>query len=210
MFWPLVRGWPVVEPWILIPAKPFGAAKQRLAPVLDAPSRAALARALLTRTLRVARTAFPASHCLVVSPTAEVAATVAAAGGELIITPEGGLNEQLAQAAARVPVAAALLVLHADLPCLAVADLAAMLASPGHMVLAPDRADMGSNALLQRRVPRIFAFGPDSCHRHQEAARAHGLTVTFVRRPGLARDLDTPEDWAALRGIIDAEMPPFL
>ena len=90
-----------------------------------------------------------------------------------------------------------------DLPLLTAADVAALVALAGGdapvVVLAPDRHERGTNALLLRPPDAIpFAFGPDSLARHRAAAAARGLPVRLYRAPGTALDLDTPEDLAAL------------
>jgi 2-phospho-L-lactate guanylyltransferase len=93
-----------------------------------------------------------------------------------------------------------LLVVHADLPALAADDVAALLAAPPPVVLAPDRAGTGTNALALEPAdaPFTFRFGPGSRAAHLAEARARGHSVTEVVRPGTATDLDTPADWAAL------------
>ena len=47
--------------WTIIPVKPFGLGKSRLAPVLSAPERAALNRAMFEHVLRTAIAAFGAA-----------------------------------------------------------------------------------------------------------------------------------------------------
>lgn len=184
---------------IFVPAKPFSEAKLRLAPVLEAPQRAALARALLARTLRITRAALPEAWLFAVSPTDEVAETARMAGADDTLVAAGnGLNAQLAEVAARMPARDALLVLHADLPWLVPADLAALVSAGAPVVLAPDHTMRGSNALLQRAPERFFAFGPESCRRHAAEAALRGLEMAAVGRLGLARDLDTPDDWRLL------------
>src|SRR5438105_3390640 len=69
-------------------------------------------------------------------------------------------------------------------------------------VLSPDeRGDLAAHLL--RRVLRLalrppaaipFRFGIDSFSAHQEAARSASVPLAIVRRPGLAFDLDTPDD----------------
>jgi len=99
--------------------------------------------------------------------------------------------------------APAALVLTADLPLARPEDLDAIVAAappgPG-AVLAPSRDGTGTNALLLvppgAVPPRL---GPGSLARHlAEAARA-GLAAVLLERPGLALDVDTPADLAALR-----------
>jgi 2-phospho-L-lactate guanylyltransferase len=70
----------------------------------------------------------------------------------------------------------------------------------GLVVLAPDRAGAGTNALLVRPPQALpFAFGPQSCARHVDLARERDLEVMFYRAPGTAFDVDRPEDLAELR-----------
>lgn len=144
--------------------------------------------------------------------------------------PATGLNDALDEARgwAEARDAGALLVVLGDLPLLARGDVAALLAlaappvplprgappgsaavappevgGPGGapaVVLAPDRRERGTNALLLRPPAALpFAFGPDSLARHHAAAAARGLPVRLYRAPGAALDLDTPDDLAALR-----------
>jgi 2-phospho-L-lactate guanylyltransferase len=65
-----------------------------------------------------------------------------------------------------------------------------------HCVIAPDRHDKGTNALAMTPPdPDFFRFGPDSFHAHTEAAATRGMRLHVLRRPGLAHDLDTPDDY---------------
>lgn len=185
--------------WTLIPAKSFHLSKRRLTAVLDERQRAALSAALLAHTVRVAKAAFGSQPVIVVAGGEDAGAAAREAGAdEAILATADGLNPQLAEAAARVPDDAALLVLHADLPLLEREDLAALAAEPGSVVLAPDHWGEGTNALLQRTPDRFFAFGQGSRARHEHEAAIRGLSVTPVKRAGLARDLDDADDWAAL------------
>jgi len=103
-------------------------------------------------------------------------------------------------------VAGPVLVVHADLPALGTADVAALVAEPAPVVVAPDGARGGTNALLLRHGPasRVFRFrfGVDSFAAHLAEARERGLDVAVVERPGSQVDLDTPEDWAALPAAV--------
>ncbi len=95
--------------------------------------------------------------------------------------------------------ASAALVLPADLLLLTPNVIARFLRAAGDadVAVAPDRAEMGTNALLLR-PPCALAplFGPDSFARHRARAATQGLTVATVRLPELALDLDTPDDLA--------------
>lgn len=183
--------------WTLIPAKPFAEAKTRLAGLLGPEQRAALAAGLLARTIAVARAAVGDAPLAVVSWSDSVGAVARAAGADhALLSRAVGLNAQLADVAARaVPADAALFVLHADLPWLEAEDVAAMIASEATVTLAPDGRGRGTNALLHRRPSPFFRFGPDSLADHRAEAAARAQAVALVCRPGLAFDLDDPEDW---------------
>jgi 2-phospho-L-lactate guanylyltransferase len=101
--------------------------------------------------------------------------------------------------------AGALLVLFGDLPLLRPADVRHVFAVPAPVVLAPDRHETGTNALLLRfgkhrgATERFaFQFGAGSAGRHGAEARRLGLPFETVSTPGTALDLDTPEDWQAV------------
>lgn len=188
---------------VLIPAKGFAGAKQRLSGILGAADRATLAAAMLQHTLGVVQQVFPAERVTVVTRSAAVRQAVAGSASAHMCRAEG-LNAELAEAAADV--APPLLVLHADLPLLDAAALDALLAPAADVVLAPDRAGTGTNALLQRRPPFFFAFGPGSAARHRQHAATRGLTCASVRRAALAHDFDDANDWRALEEAIGAPL----
>lgn len=212
----------------LIPAKPYAESKSRLAPVLSPQQRARLSRWLLERTLRLARAAV--GPVLVVSRDPALLAQARAGGAWGLLERRPGLNPALTQAArlAAARGADAILVLPTDLPGLAREDLEEVLtlggvemdrqpgadtrpAPTGVMVIAPCRHGTGTNALLLRPPGLIpFAFGPDSFAAHCTAARAAGVEPRICRTPGLAFDLDTPEDWGWERGDWKLEITALL
>jgi 2-phospho-L-lactate/phosphoenolpyruvate guanylyltransferase len=199
--------------WAIIPAKSPDAAKARLAPALSAAERAALARRFFRGTVEAALACPALAGVIVVSASPELRALAVELGAHAWPDPPspgtprqwGGdaLNAAIAFGCARAAAlgATAALVLPADLPLLAPTVIAEFLDEAGDaaVALAPDRANVGTNALLLR-PPRALApaFGPASFDRHRAAARARGLSVAVVRRPALALDLDTPADLALL------------
>ena len=192
--------------WTVLPVRGIAAGKSRLVAVLDAAGRAALNRRLLETTLdAVARHAGGLRQCIVVSPCAEARAIATDFGAAALIDPGEGLNPAVAQATAAAAAAGAaqVLVLPCDLPRLDAGALHALagLAQPGrHMVIAPDRTDSGTNALLvdaHRGFP--FRFGERSFAKHRAWAAARGWGLSVCRLPALAFDLDTPEDLAEWR-----------
>ena len=98
--------------------------------------------------------------------------------------------------------AGAVLVLPADLPLLRTADLRRLLAAGAEdgVVVAADRHDRGTNALLLRPATAMPAlFGPGSFTAHVAAARRHGLKVRAPRIANIRLDVDTADDLRLLR-----------
>jgi 2-phospho-L-lactate guanylyltransferase len=99
--------------------------------------------------------------------------------------------------------AAAGLVLMCDLPLLTAGDLDALLLSEAALTLAPDRGREGTNALLARPpdlIPTCFGDAR-SFALHQARAAALGSPARVVETPGLARDVDTADDYARVSAL---------
>lgn len=185
---------------IIVPHRGLEAAKTRLAAVLEPGERERLAAALLARVLRVVREA--CEDVVVITPSPALEPIVTAAGARLEVQHGMGLNAGLEQARAHAvrDGVVTLAVLHGDLPNLAPDDVGALLAAvprPSGVALAPDRRGTGTNALAQRPADAVaFRFGVGSASAHRAEASSAGLPLVEVDRPGLAFDLDTPEDLA--------------
>ncbi len=191
----------MTRPLVGVPVKPFGVAKSRLAPRLDAAARRRLGQALALRT--ASRAAEAGGEPAIVTGDAGVAAWAGANGIEVIPEPAPGLDA----AASAVVAAAALsgrpwLIVHADLPLLTEDDLARVMEIAGadRPALAPAR-DGGTNVLAGSGRFR-FAYGPDSFHRHLRRAGSRAVVVTNV---SLALDLDTLADLEAAAAHPDGE-----
>ena len=89
-----------------------------------------------------------------------------------------------------------------DCPALDPAELDALLEHPapaGSVLVVPDRHGTGTNALVLTPPGALApSFGPGSCQRHLEHARAAGVHGEVVEVPTLALDVDTSEDLDAL------------
>ena len=185
-----------------MPHRGLERAKTRLAGVLEPEERAALAERLLRHVL-VAAVA-TGHQVVVISPDAELEGVVESVGAQLAVQRGMGLNAGLGQArdeALRDGVGA-LAVLHGDLPDLTPDDITALigaLRAPGpEVALAPDAAGSGTNGLALLPPDAMdFHFGRDSLTAHRAAAERSGARLTVIRRPGLAFDVDTPQDLAA-------------
>ncbi|MBN1888722.1 MAG: 2-phospho-L-lactate guanylyltransferase [Thermoflexales bacterium] len=190
---------------MIVPVKPFAQAKSRLSPLLRRPLRATLARALLAHTLDVLVEMKLKSPISIVISRDVMALDIARKKGLATILEDGcDLNTALAEARAWAVQAGAeaVLVLPADLPLLAAGDVQAMIeqvADPPCIVIAPDRRQRGTNALLLRPPDALhFAFGAGSFDEHCAQAETSNVRLSIYRSPALAFDLDTPQDWAAL------------
>ena len=190
--------------WLLTPVKPFDESKSRLAAILSRAERAELTRALLERTLQVARDSGRFAGLLVVSRDAAALNVAASAGAATLHEIGAGLNLALEQGCAQAQQrgADAVLILPSDLPLLTETDIAAVLdagQTSADVVIAPSQ-DGGTNALLLPLPPPItLHFGPDSFQCHRQAALAAGLNVAICATPTLAFDLDRPEDLEVLQ-----------
>ncbi len=189
--------------WVIVPAKASAQAKSRLASVLPPVRRQALVRRLLRRVLVAVRRAAPRAGIVggvVISRDPGLLALAAGMGFvPLPETTRGGMNAALVQAvrATLRRGAEGVLILPLDLPHLTPADVWAV-ARRGRrgpcVVVAPDRAGTGTNALLLRPPGIIVpAFGAGSAPRHLAAARRRGAVVHVLRRRGLSHDVDWPE-----------------
>jgi 2-phospho-L-lactate/phosphoenolpyruvate guanylyltransferase len=189
--------------WAVIPAKPANEGKSRLAGVLSVEQRIRLNEHLFRRTLAIVCAAFPPSHVMVVSRDSTLLGIAAAAGAHALTEHGHELNQALDQAADFPRLTGGLLAISADLPTLALDDLHAILATPHEVTIAPDRRGTGTNALLTNPAGGIpFRFGEDSFALHSAEAARRGIVPLVISRPGLAFDLDTPEDLRACPGLI--------
>lgn len=186
--------------WLIVPVKSLSGGKSRLADVLGPTQRRLLNRRFLDHVLAAAAEFPGADSTVVVSGDAE-ALEVGRARNMAVIEEAGddGLNAALTQARTAMMIQGErdLLIVPADLPAVSADDLRAMCRPP--IAIAPDEAATGTNALFVAKGQSLdFHFGEGSFSRHCEEARAGGLDPVIVNRPGLAIDIDTPEDYARL------------
>jgi 2-phospho-L-lactate guanylyltransferase len=192
--------------WAIVPVKPLRRAKSRLSSVLGAEERLELSREMLNRVLEALARVPEIERTLLVSRDSEAMALARHHGARTLSErPPIDLNQALQQAtrAAVGSGASAVLVVPADLPLVTADDLRQLVTlaeSPPVVVIAPDRRQAGTNALLSSPAGLIeYAFGPSSFDRHRALALAAGARVLVCDRPGLALDLDLPEDLGLFR-----------
>jgi 2-phospho-L-lactate/phosphoenolpyruvate guanylyltransferase len=190
--------------WVVIPVRASPESKSRLSGVLDAAERAALVEAMLARVLDAASAARNVSRVFVLGttpgPLPQGVTPLPEPGGGLNAAVASALAEAAAQAAGRV------IFIHADLPLVTPQDLELLAAAPeGEIAIAPDRHGTGTNAIslpLPEAKGFSFAFGPDSFGRHNAEAERLGLGIGEIHSPGLARDVDEPDDLADAAGLL--------
>ena len=190
--------------WALVPVKRFASGKSRLAGALSAAQRAELMCHMLSDVVDALLQARCVERVVVLSNERGIDAVLNGTGIERVPEPvEGDVNRSLAVFIATLPrTVRRVLILPADVPAVSAEDIDALAraATRGSLVLCPAAADRGTNALLGP-VPLVVSprFGSESLARHVSDAQRHGVAADVIWRPGLARDVDIPEDlvWLA-------------
>jgi 2-phospho-L-lactate/phosphoenolpyruvate guanylyltransferase len=176
----------VIEWRVVVPFKQGSDGKTRLGAMLGSDARSRLAERMAAHVLGVLKGCFDRSQITILSPLCPKDWN----GGWM--RDEGrGLNPEITawrEAQGDAPV----LIIHADLPLLADADVRALLdAAEQGAALATDRAGQGTNALaIADGRPLTLRFGANSrvlhCDQYPD--------MPVLRREGLMADLDTPDD----------------
>jgi len=193
----------------VLPIKTLDAAKQRLAAELDAGWRRALVEAMFSDVLVALRRAKRIDQVVVVSGD-HGAQRIAGGYGAIVVDDEDrghnhaamrGIVQALELGAQRA------LLVPGDCPLIepaGVDELIALEVGAPSVLIVPDRHGTGTNALLIT-PPGAFtpSFGPGSHERHHRDAAAAGVNAQTVEVPGLALDVDTPDDLTAVRERLD-------
>jgi len=189
--------------YAVVPVKDLRGTKSRLAPVLDPAARAGLTLYMMGRVVTRALKA-GVDAVGVVSPDPIVLGEALKRGATPLAQKSRGLNPALEEGRlwATENGASALLVLPADLPLIEAEDVTEVLAGAAGapVVVAPDGARSGTNALLLRPPDALpFLFGPGSFEAHLGAARDRGAEARVCENGHLSFDLDTAGDLAKYR-----------
>jgi 2-phospho-L-lactate guanylyltransferase len=195
---------------IIIPVRSLSGGKTRLGPETGPELRAAMTAKMLRSVLAAATGSGVANAVLLVSPDPDALAVAGEFGSE--VTPveqpaeRRGLNPaiDLGREVALTRSVDRMLMLFADLPLLRPEDVRTIAAETAPVVVATDRAGMGTNGLLlDLSGPArafVFHFGEGSAELHRREAERLGLEVAELRTPGTTFDLDTPAD---LRDLLE-------
>jgi 2-phospho-L-lactate guanylyltransferase len=189
--------------WAAVPVKEFAGAKQRLARLLTAEERQALAAAMLEDVL-AALTEAPLAG-IMVNTVDPLATELARRYGARVVT-VGARDGHTGAVSAMARILAAegcdMLTVPGDIPRVTSAEIAAVIEAhrPAPSVsIVPAHDERGSNAVLcSPPLVMPLRFGDDSFLPHLASARALGVEPTILRLPGIALDIDQPEDVHAL------------
>ena len=189
--------------WGVVPVKEPSEAKQRLARAYPPELRRRLARAMLEDVV----SALAASKTLagLVLVTADRAAAALGRRYGAAIFADGardGHTGAVMAAARRLRREGrrGMLTVPGDVPLVSSAEIDTLVAGhplePGFSIV-PAHDGRGSNAIVMTPPDAVpLAFGNDSFLPHLDAASSAGLAPRVLRLPGIALDIDTPEDLA--------------
>jgi 2-phospho-L-lactate guanylyltransferase len=189
----------------IIPVRSLTTGKSRLAGAVSPETRRDLTKRMLAITLKACRDSGAVEQILLISPDSQALAFAHGLDHEIIPIRQHasrpGLIPALDQArhVSMVNQFETLLILFADLPMVNGQDVAALVEAPAQIAIAPDQNRVGTNGLVLRRDPIDlgefrFRFGVASFRAHVEEARRFGIEPAVLEQPGLAFDLDTPDD----------------
>lgn len=185
---------------ILVPVKNLANAKQRLSSILSSEARRELAQAMCTDVLETFAT-WPNRPQVAVVTSDEFAVQLARRHQFEVIADDFNPGEtgaiEMATTICCGRGATWTMVVPADIPLIGrdelqnIMDVAPKMGS----VLVTDAAGRGTNAVL-RSPGDLFPlrFGNDSFLPHLASAKASGLPCVVLELPGIALDVDRPED----------------
>ncbi|HSQ40073.1 MAG TPA: 2-phospho-L-lactate guanylyltransferase [Anaerolineales bacterium] len=199
--------------WAIVPVKPLRRGKSRLSGTLSEDERATLNEKLLEHTLATLADLKELEQVLVVSRDPHALA-IARNHGARTVREDGQphLNTALTRATvvAKLHATSGVLILPADLPLLSRDDILTLIeraTNPPVVVIAPDRHETGTNALLLSPADAIeYDFGEGSYQRHCKRAKKAGARLEIVKLHSLGLDLDLPEDLALLDEFKDRKI----
>ncbi|HXY78937.1 MAG TPA: 2-phospho-L-lactate guanylyltransferase [Candidatus Acidoferrales bacterium] len=192
---------------ILVPVKNLAVAKQRLAAVLDQPSRTRLAQAMLQDVLATLHDWKDRPRVALVTSDPYAVGLAREHRFEVISDPDNSSETDAIEMATRACVERGVestLVIPADIPLVEVWELEEIMKNPPAegSVLVPAADGRGTNAVL-RRPGNLFPlrFGNDSFKPHYAAAQATGKPCVVLNLPGIGLDVDNPADFEGLLSL---------
>ena len=190
--------------WAVVPVKERDRAKERLAPLLPSEMRQALALTMLEDILAALTSAVGLAGLLVVTVDPAASRVARQYGARLVDDGARDGHTGAVTAAARLLAAEGrdgMLTVPGDIPLATASEISRLVAAhrpAPSFTIVPSHDEGGSNAIVlspPNAVP--LRFGVDSFFPHLRAAEARGIRPTVLRLPGIALDIDNPEDLAA-------------
>ena len=190
--------------WAVVPVKERDRAKERLAPLLPSEMRQALALTMLEDILAALTSAVGLAGLLVVTVDPAASRVARQYGARLVEDGARDGHTGAVTAAARLLAAEGrdgMLTVPGDIPLATASEISRLVAAhrpAPSFTIVPSHDEGGSNAIVlspPNAVP--LRFGVDSFFPHLRAAEARGIRPTVLRLPGIALDIDNPEDLAA-------------
>jgi 2-phospho-L-lactate guanylyltransferase len=189
---------------ILVPVKNLTNAKQRLSSVLAPEARQELAQAMCADVLETL-SRWQRRPAVTVVTSDPFAGNLATRLGFDVLGDDANPGEtaaiEMATALCRRQGVDLTLVIPADIPLIDVFELDRIVESAPSTgtVLVPDAAGRGTNAALRSPCDLFpLRFGNDSFLPHLASAKASGLPCVVLELPGVALDVDRPEDLQTL------------
>jgi 2-phospho-L-lactate guanylyltransferase len=186
---------------ILVPVKNLVDAKQRLSSILSPEERFALARAMCEDVLQALARWQSRPSVAVVTSDSFARDLAARFNFEVVADNNSGETSaiEMATAFCKRRGADSTLVVPADIPLIDISELQKIVDcaphSQGGAVLVPDAAGRGTNAAWRSPCDLFpLRFGNDSFLPHLASAKATGLPCVVLELPGIARDVDRPND----------------
>lgn len=204
--------------WAVMPVKNVENAKQRLAPALSPDERQGLFRAMVEDVLATLAKAKGLAGILMVTRDPDAIRLAERYGARTLTEPANAGHTAASTLGAQTLAgegAVGMIQIPGDLPMLTAADIEAVIDAHGPapaITIAPSGDELGSNAVACSPPDLLpLRFGDNSFVPHVERAKALGVIPAIVKRPGLALDIDTPDDLRAfLEAPIDGHSHRFL
>jgi 2-phospho-L-lactate guanylyltransferase len=194
--------------WCLIPVRGLSQGKTRLDAWLSPQEKSELTRAMLNDILDTVHASGLFQRTLVLTKDPSTASIAARYEAHTMLDQEG--SDHCASVFAALQLASKesvdrVVVIAGDVPLLTGGDLEVLAKATelaGSIAVGVSEGGEGTNALGINPPDCLTPlFGPGSCQAHNAAARANGLAVTIIARPGIAFDLDWPVDVVRIAGM---------
>lgn len=194
--------------WAVVPVKDTAAAKQRLAAAVPQALRQALMLAMLEDVLgALAEAPGLAGRLLVTTDPAAQRLGAQYSFDWLTDGAHDGHTGAVAAAARHLAQhgIAGMLTVPGDIPLVTAAEIAQLLGAhqpAPSFTIAPSHDELGSNAIIVSPPDAVpLRFGDNSFFPHLAAAEAQGIRPAVLNLPGIALDIDNPDDLRHFAGL---------